>query len=109
MDHAKEAKNILYALFYIKRAIEHLSGYLSFIYCSFELGIFDIKNHRLVNSDPDPGFIALVSGRMIVGLIVYAIAIATSYLNAKVTHTICSDCYLLSRSAAIFLVLTYQK
>ena len=74
-----------------------LDNYLLFI--ALMLGIFVIKNHRLVNSDLDPGFIALVSGRMIVGLIVYAIAIATSYLNAKVTHTICSDCYLLSRSS----------
>jgi hypothetical protein len=53
-----------------------LSGHLSFIYCTYELCIFFIKNHRVVNSDLDPGFIALVSGRMIVGLIVYAIAIA---------------------------------
>jgi hypothetical protein len=50
----------------------------------YELGIFGMKNHRLVNSDLDPRFIALVSGRMIVGLILYAIAIATSYLNTQV-------------------------
>jgi hypothetical protein len=41
----------------------------------YELGIFSIKNHRFVNSDLDPRFI--VSERMIAGLILYTIAIAT--------------------------------
>jgi hypothetical protein len=39
----------------------------------YELGIFSIKNHRFVNSDLDPRFIE----RMIAGLILYTIAVAT--------------------------------
>jgi uncharacterized membrane protein len=43
------------------------------------------KEHRLVDSDLDPNFIAAMSGRLIVGMILYAIAIAISFLNTQVS------------------------
>jgi uncharacterized membrane protein len=43
------------------------------------------KKHQLVNSDLDPKFIAIMSRRIIVGLILYPIAIAVSYLNTQVS------------------------
>ena len=54
---------------------QHISVYVCWFNIPYELGIFNIKNHRFVNSDLDPRFI--VSERMIAGLILYAIAIAT--------------------------------
>jgi uncharacterized membrane protein len=43
------------------------------------------KEHQLVKSDLDPKFIAKMSRRLIVGLILYPIAIAISYLNTQVS------------------------
>ena len=43
------------------------------------------KKHQLVNSDLEPKFIAIMSRRIIVGLILYPIAIAVSYLNTQVS------------------------
>jgi uncharacterized membrane protein len=42
------------------------------------------KEHRLVDSDLDPKFIAIMSRRTIVGIILYAFAIAVSFLNTQV-------------------------
>jgi uncharacterized membrane protein len=43
------------------------------------------KEHRLVDSDLDPKFIVKMSRRLIVGLILYLIAIAVSFLNTQVS------------------------
>ena len=43
------------------------------------------KEHRLVDSDLDPKLIAKMSRRLIVGLILYPIAIAVSFLNTQVS------------------------
>jgi uncharacterized membrane protein len=43
------------------------------------------KEHRLVDSDLDPKFIAIMSRRVIVGLILYPVAIAFSFLNPQVS------------------------
>jgi TMEM175 potassium channel family protein len=43
------------------------------------------KEHRLVDSDLDPKFIAKMSRRLIVGLVLYLIAIAVSFLNTQVS------------------------
>ena len=43
------------------------------------------KEHHLVDGDLDPKFITIMSRRMIVGLILYLIAIAVSLLNTQVS------------------------
>ena len=43
------------------------------------------KEHRLVDSDLDPKLIAKISRSKIVGLILYLIAIAVSFLNTNVS------------------------
>jgi len=43
------------------------------------------KEHRLVDDDLDPKFITIMSRRIIVGIILYAFAIAISLLNTQVS------------------------
>jgi TMEM175 potassium channel family protein len=43
------------------------------------------KEHHLVDSDLDPKFIAIMSRRQFVGIILYAFAIAISFLNTQVS------------------------
>ena len=45
--------------------------------------MYATKEHRLVNTDLDPKFITKMSRRIIVGLILYPVAIAISYLNTQ--------------------------
>ena len=44
---------------------------------------YSTKEHRLVDSDLDPKFITRTSRRIIVGMILYMIAIAVSFLNTQ--------------------------
>ena len=43
------------------------------------------KERRLVDSDLDPKFIANMSRRIVVGLVLYPMAIAASFLNTQVS------------------------
>ena len=44
---------------------------------------YSTKEHRLVDGDLDPELIVRMSRRMIVGMILYMIAIAVSFLNTQ--------------------------
>jgi uncharacterized membrane protein len=44
------------------------------------------KEHHLVDSDLDPKLIAIMSRRYFLGIILYAFAIAISFLNVQVSH-----------------------